>query len=136
RPHGNRPRLDGAAERTRRDLERGQPDADSTGRCRARGRGGRTDVDGGTGGRRRSGFWRRNVMLSPILVVALVVVLYIISSVHILSEYERGVIFRLGKLLPQAKGPGVALVFRPIDRMVRMSLRTVVLDVPPQDIIT
>jgi len=74
--------------------------------------------------------------LSPTLVILLIVVFYVISSVQILAEYERGVIFRLGKLLPATKGPGVVLVFRPIDRIERMSLRTVVLDVPPQDIIT
>ena len=74
--------------------------------------------------------------ISPALVIVLVLVLYIISSIQILNEYERAVVFRLGKLLPQPKGPGVVLVFRPIDRYVRMSLRTVVLDVPPQDIIT
>ena len=62
--------------------------------------------------------------------------LYLISSIQILAEYERGVIFRLGKLLPHPKGPGIVLVFRPIDRIVRISLRTVVHDVPPQDIIT
>ena len=62
--------------------------------------------------------------------------LYLVSSIQILAEYERGVIFRLGKLLAHPKGPGVVLVFRPIDRIVRMSLRTVVHDVPPQDIIT
>src|SRR5205823_2975295 len=54
----------------------------------------------------------------------------------ILAEYERGVIFRLGKLLADPKGPGVILVFRPIDRIVRISLRTLVHDVPPQDVIT
>jgi regulator of protease activity HflC (stomatin/prohibitin superfamily) len=74
--------------------------------------------------------------LSPTLIVTIVVVLYVLSSIQILAEYERGVIFRLGKLLPQPKGPGVVLVFRPIDRIVRISLRTVVHDVPPQDIIT
>ena len=58
------------------------------------------------------------------------------SSIQILTEYERGVIFRLGKLLPQPKGPGVVIVLRPIDRIVKISLRTIVLDVPPQDIIT
>jgi regulator of protease activity HflC (stomatin/prohibitin superfamily) len=73
---------------------------------------------------------------SPALIVALIVVLYVISSIQILAEYERGVIFRLGKLLAQPKGPGVVLVFRPIDRIVRISLRTIVLDVPPQDVIT
>ena len=61
---------------------------------------------------------------------------YLLSSIKILAEYERGVIFRLGKLLPQPKGPGVILVFAPIDRMVRVSLRTIVMDVPPQDVIT
>ena len=74
--------------------------------------------------------------ISPILVLVLIVVLYLISSIKILVEYERGVIFRLGKLLPQPKGPGVILVFTPIDRIVRVSLRTVVFDVPPQDVIT
>ena len=74
--------------------------------------------------------------VSPTLILAALVVLYVLSSIQILSEYERGVIFRLGKLLPQPKGPGVVLVFRPIDRIVRISLRTVVHDVPPQDIIT
>ena len=62
--------------------------------------------------------------------------IYLISSIKILAEYERGVIFRLGKLLGRPKGPGVILVFAPIDRIVRVSLRTVVLDVPPQDVIT
>ena len=74
--------------------------------------------------------------LSPTLILIVVVVLYVISSIQILAEYERGVVFRLGKLLPKPKGPGLVLVFRPIDRLVRISLRTVVLDVPPQDIIT
>jgi len=73
---------------------------------------------------------------SPVLIVVLIVAAYVISSVKILAEYQRGVIFRLGKLLPQPKGPGVILVFAPIDRMVRVSLRTVALEVPPQDVIT
>jgi len=73
--------------------------------------------------------------LGPGIIVFLVV-FWVLLSVKILNEYERGVIFRLGKLLPAAKGPGLTLVAWPIDRMVRVSLRTVVLDVPPQDIIT
>ncbi|MGE3958410.1 MAG: slipin family protein [Vicinamibacterales bacterium] len=76
------------------------------------------------------------LILSPALIAAALVVLYLVSSIQILAEYERGVIFRLGKLLPHTKGPGVVLIFRPIDRIVRISLRTVVHDVPPQDIIT
>ncbi|MBP7570633.1 MAG: slipin family protein [Acidobacteria bacterium] len=74
--------------------------------------------------------------LSPVLLFLLIFAFYILSSIKILAEYERGVIFRLGKLLPQPKGPGVILVFAPIDRIVRVSLRTIVLDVPPQDVIT
>jgi regulator of protease activity HflC (stomatin/prohibitin superfamily) len=73
---------------------------------------------------------------SPWLVAGLVVVLYLFSAIHILNEYERGVIFRLGKLLPHPKGPGIIFVFRPIDTIVKVSLRTSVHDVPPQDIIT
>jgi regulator of protease activity HflC (stomatin/prohibitin superfamily) len=69
-------------------------------------------------------------------VVALVVVFWLLVSVKVLNEYERGVIFRLGKLLPVAKGPGLVIVAWPIDRMQRVSLRTVVLDVTPQDVIT
>jgi len=65
-----------------------------------------------------------------------IVVIYLLSAIKILAEYERGVIFRLGRLLPRAKGPGLIFVFAPIDRMVRVSLRTVVLDVPSQDVIT
>jgi regulator of protease activity HflC (stomatin/prohibitin superfamily) len=68
--------------------------------------------------------------------VALLVVAWVLLSVKVLNEYERGVVFRLGKLLPAAKGPGLVIVAFPIDRMVRISLRTVVLDVPPQDVIT
>ena len=74
--------------------------------------------------------------ISPILILLFIGVIYLLMSINILAEYERGVIFRLGKLLPQPKGPGVVLVFAPIDRMVRVSLRTVVMDVPPQDVIT
>ncbi len=70
------------------------------------------------------------------LVAIVIVVLYLLSSIKILAEYERGVIFRLGRLLPYSKGPGIILVFGPIDRMVRVSLRQEALEVPPQDIIT
>src|SRR5580692_2594825 len=65
-----------------------------------------------------------------------VVVIYLLSSIKILREYERGVIFRLGRVLPQPKGPGVVLVFAPIDRIVRISLRIEAMEVPPQDVIT
>lgn len=72
----------------------------------------------------------------PFVFVVFVVVLYLLSSIKILAEYERGVIFRLGRLLPEAKGPGLILVFAPLDRMVRVSLRVDTIEVPPQDVIT
>src|SRR5687767_2056977 len=76
------------------------------------------------------------MMSLPVLGVFAVLLFWIVNSIKILNEYERAVVFRLGKLLPQPKGPGVVLVVFPIDRMVRVSLRTIVLDVPPQDVIT
>src|SRR5438874_10690085 len=76
------------------------------------------------------------MVISPVLMALFIIVLYVIASIKILAEYERGVIFRLGKLLARPKGPGVILVFAAIDRMVRVGLRTVVFDVPPQDVIT
>jgi regulator of protease activity HflC (stomatin/prohibitin superfamily) len=69
-------------------------------------------------------------------IVIIIVVLYLLSSIKILKEYERGVIFRLGRLLDQPKGPGIILVFAPIDRIVRISLRVDTLEVPGQDVIT
>jgi regulator of protease activity HflC (stomatin/prohibitin superfamily) len=72
----------------------------------------------------------------PVLIFAAIVVLYLLNSIKILREYERGVIFRLGRALPTPKGPGIILVFRPFDQMVRISLRQDVLEVPAQDVIT
>jgi len=71
-----------------------------------------------------------------ILVIILIIVIYLFSSIKILAEYERGVIFRLGRVLPHPKGPGVILVFAPIDRIVRISLRIEAMEVPPQDVVT
>ena len=64
------------------------------------------------------------------------IVLYLLNSIKVLREYERGVIFRLGRVLVKPKGPGLIFVFAPIDRIVRVSLRIVVMDIPPQDVIT
>ncbi len=75
-------------------------------------------------------------MLSIQVIVIGILVLYLFSVINVLREYERGVIFRLGRVLPKAKGPGLFAVFWPIDRMERVSLRTVTMDVPSQDIIT
>ncbi|PYT25784.1 MAG: hypothetical protein DMG57_24110 [Acidobacteria bacterium] len=73
--------------------------------------------------------------LSTIIVI-LIIVIYLVSSIKILAEYERGVIFRLGRVLPSPKGPGLILVFAPIDRIVRVSLRVDTLEVPAQDVVT
>jgi regulator of protease activity HflC (stomatin/prohibitin superfamily) len=76
-------------------------------------------------------------LLGPGFTLAIIVFLFVIFRwINILNEYERGVIFRLGRVLPQAKGPGFVFVFWPIDRMVKVTLRTVVHDIPPQDVIT
>lgn len=72
----------------------------------------------------------------PLLIVVAVIALYLLTCINILREYERGVIFRLGRALPQPKGPGIIFVLRPFDQIVRVSLRQDVLEVPPQDVIT
>ncbi len=71
-----------------------------------------------------------------ILIPVLIIVIYLMSSIKILAEYERAVVFRLGRVLPQPKGPGLIFVFAPIDRMVRISLRIEAMEVPPQDVVT
>ena len=71
-----------------------------------------------------------------VLGIVIVFIIFILgSSIRILREYERGVIFRLGRLI-KSKGPGLILLIPLVDRMVKVSLRTIVLDVPPQDVIT
>ncbi len=70
------------------------------------------------------------------LAVLVMAAIFLLNWIKILNEYERGVVFRLGNLLPRPKGPGLVIVFAPIDRMVKVSLRLVALDVPPQDVIT
>src|SRR5580698_2864072 len=72
----------------------------------------------------------------PPLVLLAILVLYLLNSIKILRDYERAVIFRLGRALTPPKGPGIIFVFRPLDQMVRISLRQDVLEVPAQDVIT
>jgi regulator of protease activity HflC (stomatin/prohibitin superfamily) len=76
------------------------------------------------------------MMSLPILFAVVIVVLYIVNALNILKEYERGVIFRLGRVKEAAKGPGVIWVFRPLDQIVRVSLRQEAMEVPAQDVIT
>jgi regulator of protease activity HflC (stomatin/prohibitin superfamily) len=71
-----------------------------------------------------------------LLLVVILVVLYILSCIRVLNEYERAVVFRLGRVLPESKGPGLILLFWPIDRMVTVDLRVVTNVVEPQDVIT
>jgi regulator of protease activity HflC (stomatin/prohibitin superfamily) len=77
-----------------------------------------------------------NAFFNPVIVVAIIAIFFILSWIKVLKEYERGVIFRLGRVLDKPKGPGLILVLSPIDKLIRISLRTIVFDVPPQDIIT
>src|SRR6478609_7266766 len=75
--------------------------------------------------------------LSPVpLIFVIIVGIWLLNSIKILREYERGVIFRLGRLLSEPKGPGLIFVFAPMDRMVRVSLRIDTLEVPAQDVVT
>src|SRR5204862_6774380 len=78
-----------------------------------------------------------HMVLSPVLLFGfIIIVIWLFNSLNVLREYERGVIFRVGRLLSEPKGPGLILVFFPIDRIVRVSLRTITMDVPTQDVIT
>jgi regulator of protease activity HflC (stomatin/prohibitin superfamily) len=72
----------------------------------------------------------------PALFIIVIIVFFLASSIKILNEYERGVIFRLGRVLGTPKGPGLIILIPIIDKMTKVSLRTVVLDIPPQDVIT
>ncbi|MCU0275656.1 MAG: slipin family protein [Acidobacteria bacterium] len=76
------------------------------------------------------------LLASPLLLVAVIAIFFVLSWIKVLKEYERGVIFRLGRVLDKPKGPGLIFVLSPIDKLIRIGLRTIVLDVPPQDIIT
>ena len=71
-----------------------------------------------------------------VIIIVVFILFLFFNWIKVLREYERGVIFRLGRVLGKPKGPGLILVLYPIDKIERVSLRTIVLDVPPQDIIT
>src|SRR5499433_2891526 len=74
--------------------------------------------------------------LVAVVVLLFLVVLFLISAIKVAREYERGIVFRLGRLLPQPKGPGLFLLIPIVDRMVKVDLRTVTLNIPPQEVIT
>ncbi len=75
-------------------------------------------------------------MYTPLFIIGFIVIFLLANWIKVLKEYERGVIFRLGRVLDKPKGPGLVVILYPIDKMVKLSLRTIVLDVPPQDVIT
>src|SRR5213075_49962 len=77
-----------------------------------------------------------NVALVIIAVLLFLFVLFLISAIKVAREYERGIVFRLGRLLPQPKGPGLFLLIPVVDRMVKVDLRTITLQIPPQEVIT
>src|SRR5690348_15293769 len=75
-------------------------------------------------------------LIIAIVLIAFLLVLYIVAAVKVVREYERGIVFRLGRLLPQPKGPGLIFLIPIVDRMVRVDLRTITLNIPPQEVIT
>jgi len=77
-----------------------------------------------------------NIALVALAVVAFFVFLFLIAAIKVAREYERGIVFRLGRLLPQPKGPGLFVLIPVVDRMVRVDLRTITLNIPPQEVIT
>jgi regulator of protease activity HflC (stomatin/prohibitin superfamily) len=74
--------------------------------------------------------------LIVVVILLFLVVLFLVSAIKVAREYERGIIFRLGRLLPQPKGPGLFLLIPIVDRMVKVDLRTITLNIPPQEVIT
>ncbi|HKS83673.1 MAG TPA: slipin family protein [Candidatus Acidoferrales bacterium] len=77
-----------------------------------------------------------DVITIVIGLIVLILIIWLFNCIYVIKEWERGVVLRLGRMLPEAKGPGLQLVFAPIDRLIRISLRIETLDVPPQDVIT
>src|SRR6266705_1656904 len=71
-----------------------------------------------------------------VAVLLLLLVMFLIAAIKVAREYERGIVFRLGRLLPEPKGPGLFLLIPIVDRMVKVDLRTVTLNIPPQEVIT
>jgi regulator of protease activity HflC (stomatin/prohibitin superfamily) len=74
--------------------------------------------------------------LVAVVVVLFLVLLFLVSAIKVAREYERGIVFRLGRLLPEPKGPGLFILIPVVDRMVKVDLRTITLNIPPQEVIT
>jgi regulator of protease activity HflC (stomatin/prohibitin superfamily) len=71
-----------------------------------------------------------------VVAVAIILILFLLAAIKVAREYERGIIFRLGRLLPEPKGPGLFILIPIVDRMVKVDLRTITLNIPPQEVIT
>jgi regulator of protease activity HflC (stomatin/prohibitin superfamily) len=76
------------------------------------------------------------VAIGIVVALAVLLVLFLMSAIKVAREYERGIVFRLGRLLPEPKGPGLFLLIPIVDRMVKVDLRTITLNIPPQEVIT
>src|SRR5690242_15107178 len=76
------------------------------------------------------------VAIGVVVALAILLVIFLFAAIKVAREYERGIIFRLGRLLPQPKGPGLFLLIPIVDRMVKVDLRTITLNIPPQEVIT
>jgi regulator of protease activity HflC (stomatin/prohibitin superfamily) len=77
-----------------------------------------------------------SVALAIVAILLFLLVMFLISAIKVAREYQRGIVFRLGRLLPEPKGPGLFLLIPIVDRMVKVDLRTVTLNIPPQEVIT
>ena len=75
-------------------------------------------------------------MIVIVVVIAVLLVLFLVSSIRVMREYERAIVFRLGRLFPEPKGPGLFLLIPVVNRMVKVDLRTITLNIPPQEVIT
>src|SRR5204863_4835084 len=87
-------------------------------------------------GQTRLGSLAMTAAIVIVLVLLFLLVLFLISAIKVAREYERGIVFRLGRLLPEPKGPGLFLLIPVVDRMVKVDLRTITLNIPPQEVIT
>src|SRR6476659_9739006 len=76
------------------------------------------------------------VAIAVVVAIAILLVIFLVSAIKVAREYERGIVFRLGRLLPEPKGPGLFLLIPIVDRMVKVDLRTITLNIPPQEVIT
>src|SRR6476659_1751104 len=76
------------------------------------------------------------VAIAAVVAIAVLLVIFLLAALKVAREYERGIVFRLGRLLPEPKGPGLFVLIPIVDKMVKVDLRTITLNIPPQEVIT